>query len=259
MKIGICCGPDKAASAAEAGFEYIEWSVGGLLKPLADRTAFEDAWRQVKASPLPCPVLNCFVPAELKITGPSADPAALERYVTMAFERAEQAGVQTIVFGSGGARQVPDSIPVVRATDQIADFCRMFAPLAQRHGVMVVIEPLNRTECNILTTVGESAALVRRVNHPAVRLLVDAYHFAKDADSFADLTANANLLAHIHLATIPNRLAPGVEPCDFGRFFQTLRRGAYSGRVSFEGKIPGTDAELAQAAALMRSLALGTG
>ena len=259
MNIGICCGPDKAAAAAQAGFEYIEWSVGGLLKPLADRAAFDEAQRQVKASPLPCPVLNCFVPAELKITGPAVDPAALERYVTVAFERAEQAGVQTIVFGSGGARQVPDGFPATRATDQLADFCRMFAPLAQRRGVTVVIEPLNRAECNILTTVGESAALVRRVNHPAVRLLVDAYHFAKDADSFADLAASASLLAHVHLATIPNRLAPGVEPCEFGRFFQTLRKGAYAGRVSFEGKAPDSDTELAHAAALMRTLAESKG
>ncbi len=258
MKIGICCGPDKAAAAARAGFEYIEWNVGALLKPFADRAVFEDALRQVKDSPLPCPAVNCFVPGELKITGPTADLAALERYVTVAFERAEAAGVQTIVFGSGGARQVPDGFPAAPATDQIADFCRMFAPLAQRHGVTVAVEPLNRAECNILTTVGESAALVRRVNHPAVRLLVDAYHFAKDSDSFGDLAASANLLSHVHLATIPNRVAPGVEPCDFSRFFRTLRKGGYTGRVSFEGKAPDSDAELARAAALMRSLAAGT-
>ncbi len=257
MKIGYCCGPDQAALAAAAGFDYIEWSVGALLKPQADRSAFEAALSQVKAAPLPCPVVNCFVPGDLKITGPTADPAALKHYVTTTFERAEQAGVRTIVFGSGGARRVPDGFDPGEAHRQIAAFSGMLAPIAERHGVTVVVEPLNLAECNILTTVGESADLVRSVNHPALRLLVDAYHFLKDHDSLDSLLANAGLLAHTHLATIPNRLAPGMEPCDLGPFFSTLRAGGYTGRVSFEGKAPESPAELARAASIMRALSRG--
>lgn len=257
MQIGICCGPEQAGAAAKAGFEYFEWSVGGLLQPLADRAAFEEALQRVRAAALPCPVVNCFIPGDLKVTGPSADTAALRRYVTTAFERAETAGVRVIVFGSGAARRVPDSFDRGHAASQIAEFCRMLAPIAGQHGVTVVVEPLNVGECNILTTVGESAALVRQVGHPALRLLVDAYHFAKDGDSFADLAAGASLLAHAHLATIPNRLAPGAEPCDFSRFFTTLRQGGYAGRVSFEGKAPESPEGLALAASLMRGLAAG--
>lgn len=254
MHIGICCGPEGATAAAAAGFDYIEGNVGALLQPRADDTAFQNALRLLKAAPLPCTAVNCFVPGDLKITGPAVDMTALQRYVTVAFERSERAGVRTIVFGSGGARRVPDGFNKDHATDQIVDFCRMLAPLAQQHGVTVVVEPLNVTECNILTTVGESADLVRRVNHPALRLLVDAYHFAKDNDSLSDLAASASLLAHVHMATVPNRLAPGMEPCDFAPIFKVLRQGGYAGGVSFEGTAPGSPAELARAASIMRAL-----
>lgn len=259
MKIGICCGVQQASAAAQAGFDYIEGSVAGMLNPKADGAVFEGLLSEIRSAPLPCTAVNCFVPGDLKISGPTADLAALEVYVSTVFERASRAGIRLIVFGSGGARQVPEGFDRKRATAQIADFCRMFAPLAQRHGITVVVEPLNKAECNILTTVGEAAELVRRVNHPALRLLVDGYHFAKDNDSLADLRASATLLAHVHLATIPNRLAPGMEPCDFTGLFRVLRESGYAGGVSFEGKSPDSPEGLARAAALMRTYVQGAG
>jgi sugar phosphate isomerase/epimerase len=255
MQIGLCCGPDRAVGAADAGFDFIEWNVGGLLQPHAGRAAFQAALRQVRAAPLPCPVVNCFVPAGLTITGPAADLSVLKQYVTLVFERAEEAGVRMIVFGSGGARRVPEGYDPGLARTQLVAFGRMFAPIAERHGVTVVIEPLSRAECNILTTVDESADLVRDVDHPALRLLVDAYHFTRDQDSLDSLDLNARLLAHVHLATVPSRLAPGMEPCDFAPFFNTLRAGGYTGGVSFEGQAPDSPADLARAASIMRVLA----
>jgi sugar phosphate isomerase/epimerase len=146
MKLGICGGPDLAPAAAEAGFDFLEWTVGALLRPREDEDAFAAALASVKQAPLPCPIVNCFIPGNLKITGPAADLAALRAYATTAFRRAERAGVSVIVFGSGGARQVPPETPMARATDQVVEFCRMLGPLADAHGVTVAVEPLNRTE-----------------------------------------------------------------------------------------------------------------
>ena len=171
--------------------------------------------------------------------------------------RAGQAGVEVIVFGSGGARQIPDGFDAREAHAQLVRFCSLVAPIARHHGVTVVVEPLNRRECNVLTTVGECAALVREVAHPGLRLLVDAFHFLRDNDSIEDLVANADLLAHVHVATTANRLAPGAEPCDLKAFFKALARGGYNGRVSIEGSIPNPAKELPAALALLRQLAAG--
>ena len=251
---GVCGGPAVAAVAAEAGFDYFEWNVGGLLKPREHHDAFAAALTEARTAALPCPVVNCFVPGDLKITGPDADLAALEQYVTTTFERAYEAGVDTIVFGSGGARGIPEGVGRQSAHDQIVAFCRMAAPIALGHGVTVVIEPLNLAECNVLTTVGESAELVREVDHPALLLLTDAYHLLKDNDSVESVATNGEILAHVHIATSPTRQSPGGEECDFLPFFDALARARYTGRISIEGKIPDPPNDLPKALSLMKRL-----
>lgn len=254
MQFGVCGNPSIAEAAAPAGFNYFEWSVGSLLKPLESEAAFEEALAEVRAASLPCPVVNCFVPGDLKITGPSVDLDALQSYVTTTFERAAKAGVEIIVFGSGGARHIPEGFDRGEAHGQLVRFCSLFAPIADQNGVVVVLEPLNRTECNVLNGVGECAALVREIGHPGLRLLVDAYHVLRDGDSYEDIVANGDLLRHAHIATIPNRLAPAAEPCDLAPFLEALVASGFNGRLSIEGNIPSPETELAPAFSLMTNL-----
>lgn len=254
MWFGVCAGADRAKTAADAGLEFLEMTVGGLLKPREDESDFREALDEVRAAPLPCPVVNCFVPGDLKITGPEADMAALEAYVRVACERAGAAGVEVIVFGSGGARRIPDGFERDRAHDQIVEFCRMLGPVAEESGVTIAVEPLSAKDCNVLTTVGESAALVREVGHPAVRLLVDFYHWARDGDSAADIVAAGDLLVHTHVATVPGRMPPGAEECDLAPFFRALKEAGYDGRVSIEARIGEPEKELPGAVEVMREL-----
>ena len=254
MQYGVCGDPDMAAAAAEASFDYAEWLVGALLKPQEPRHAFEAELDRVRAAALPVPVLNCFVPGDLKITGPDVDTGKLEEYVTTTFRRAEQAHVETIVFGSGGARRIPDGFDAQAAHEQLVSFCSMLAPIARQNGVTVVVEPLNRTECNVLNTVAECATLVREVSHPALRLLVDAYHLLHDSDSYRAIVENADILSHAHIATVATHLAPAAEPCDFAPFFEALAEAGYKGRISIEAGIPDPGNDLPAAISLMKSL-----
>jgi sugar phosphate isomerase/epimerase len=254
MQFGICCEPSLAGTAAQAGFDYYESTVGALLKPLESDAEFRSALEIVRKNKLRCPAVNVFVPATLKITGPAVDLSALKGYVSTTCQRAEAAGVNTIVFGSGGARRIPDGFDRSAAWRQLVAFCQMLAPIAAQHDVTIAVEPLNQAECNVLTSVSECAQLVREVNQPAIRLLVDAYHLLKDNDSLADVVTNASLLEHVHVATIPSRLAPGMETCDLRPFFSALSAGGYSGRVSIEGKLPDTAQELRQSLKFMQAL-----
>jgi sugar phosphate isomerase/epimerase len=257
MQFGICGGPDVAKLAKEAGYDYWEWSVGGLLKPLEDAAAFAQSLAEARATQLPCPVLNVFVPGSHKITGPAADLARLRDYVTVVFTRAREAGVTCIVFGSGGARMVPEGFDHAEARRQIVAFLRMAGPIAAENSVTVAVEPLNPKECNILTSVAEGASVVRETNHRAIRLLVDGYHLLRSDNVVADIEANGVLFAHTHVATKDNRLMPGTEPCDLAPFFRALARAGYDGRLSFEGKIPAPAvAPLAEGLAVMKRLRL---
>ncbi len=235
MKYGICGEMKDSSIVKEAGFDYLEMTVGGLLRPLEDESCFAEKSKELRASALPVPVVNCFVPGDMKICGPEVDEGALTRFAVTVARRASEAGVEIIVFGSGGARRVPDGYSRDAAWNQLVRFAEIAGTAGLAHGVTVVVEPLNLKECNVLNTVAECARLVRAVDHPGFRLLVDGYHWMTDDNDVEALKAAMDLIEHVHVATFPNRKFPGMEPCALDAFLSLLVEEGYEGRISIEG------------------------
>jgi len=234
MLYGICGGPEIAPAARASGYDYLELNTQALLQGESDEATFQPILEQIKAFAMPCLAANVFVPAHLKITGAEVNLPRLIRYVAIVMDRAERAGIRAIVFGSGGARRIPDGFDRAQAYNQLVTFGRMLAPTCADHGVTIAVEPLNRAETNVLNSVSEGLQYVKDVNHPAFRLLVDAYHWAKENEPPEDIITAGPWLAHAHIATYANRLPPGAEACDFGPFFAALKQAGYDQRISVE-------------------------
>jgi len=233
MQFGICTDLENAPAAAAAGFDYIEVNVQQILQPESGEEQFAAMLARIESCGLPVQAANCFIPPHLKITGPEVRMDALTHYVAVACQRAQRAGIKTIVFGSGGARNIPDGFLREEAREQLVTFGKMVAAAADRFDLMIAVEPLNRRECNVLNTVGEGADYVREVDHPNFRLLVDAYHWALENETTDDLLAVAGLLQHAHISTY-KRLPPAAEEADFAPFFRALQEGRYDNRLSVE-------------------------
>lgn len=232
----------KLASTLEAaGFDYLEDNVQSLLRG----DVKDDAWTGMEDTAdcgLPIAVANCLIPAALKVVGPTADLAALESYLNTVLLRARRIGITTLVFGSGGARQVPEGFARETAVEQIVDFLKMAGPLAQQHGVTLVVEPLNKGETNIINTVAEAMDVVLAVGHPAVRGLLDSYHFWMEKEELQNVEDAAAALGHVHVADLAGRVAPGESGPEaaamYRAFFGALKRGGYKGCISVEGAWP---------------------
>lgn len=235
MKFGICGSLADAAAIKAAGWDYVEENVQNILQG----TISDEQWKQestIKSAVLPVPAANCLVPGNLKITGPQVDPAALRQYMATSLRRAEKVGIHTLVFGSGAARNVPDGFDRKTAVAQITDFVRMSAGIAAEHGVMIVAEPLNRGECNIINSVSEAMEYVKAINHPNFQCLVDSYHFWLENEPLENLRQAMPWIKHVHLADKDGRVAPGLSgKADYRPFFRVLKQGGYDGRISFEG------------------------
>lgn len=236
MQIGICATPDEIASLPELPFDYIEGNVQKVLQPAALDSIFAPHLEAVRTSRRPMPAVNVFLPPDLKVTGPSVDAARLEHHADTAFRRARQLGVEVVVFGSGGARRVPEGFSRKQGFDQYVDALRRLGPIAQFHGITIVVEPLNTTECNIVNTVDEGAEAVRRADHPHVRLLVDFFHMLRNEESPEGIGRHADLIVHAHLAEKEERRQPGCKGDDFVPFLRQLRQATGCRRLTFECK-----------------------
>lgn len=234
MRVGICASLKHSAAIKTAGGDFVEENVQTLFQGSLPDAQYDGRTRIAESS-LPVAAANCLVPGALKITGPDADPARLRAYMSQVLRRAGEAGTRILVFGSGGARQVPDGFDRDTARSQIVDFARLSAPIAEQYGVTLVAEPLCRKECNIINSVAEAMTYVNAVDHPNFQCLVDSYHFWTDDEPLANLPPAAAWIKHVHLADKDGRVAPGQSgTSDYRPFFRVLKRAGYDGMLSVE-------------------------
>ena len=203
--------------------------------------AFDAKLAEARAAQIPVTVCNSFIPGRLKSVGPDAAHDAVLGWSERAFRRAERAGVKTIVFGSGDSRRVPNNFDHGRAADQFVELLRRMGPVAERHGVVVAVEPLRPQEVNFINRIGEGAAIVRRVNHPSIRLTADLYHMLQGGDKPEAILGAAGLIHHTHIAENRGRSTPGVHGEDFRPLLRALKAIGYAGPMSIEGKWRGEE------------------
>lgn len=255
LKIGICTGPENGQIVKDAGADYIEAGVQKFLVPRDDDKAFDEQRKAADACPLPILAANGFIPGDLKTTGPDHDPKPVLAYAEVAFKRAGQVGIEHIVFGSGGSRQLPDGFSQAEAFDQFTELLHAMGPIAADHNVVVVVEPLG-PECNFIKSLEEGAAAVHKADHPNIRLLADSFHMIRIDEPGEKIRPVISLIEHVHVAEQEGRRAPGVSGQDFTPYLKPLADGGYTGKISLECGWPdGLEADAARGIATLREQA----
>jgi sugar phosphate isomerase/epimerase len=233
MHFGVCTTVDQSSAAKAAGWDFVEVRVDQFILGLVP----DEQWTGAAAaagSALPIRAANVLVPPAVKITGPAVDRGQLERYMNTVMRRCAAIGISQLVFGSGGARNVPGGFDRNAARGQIIDFLRMIAPMAQARGITIAIEHLNAMECNIINSLDEAMTYVKELNHPAIRCVFDTFHFWLNEEPMESLRSAAPWVSHVHLADV-NRTAPGTTGRnDYRPVFAELKRAGYRGALSVE-------------------------
>ena len=217
VQVGYCTSVKNVAAAKAAGFDYIE--VGTSEIAAMSDADFEAALTEARRVGLPVSAANLFLPATLKVVGSTIDADQELAYVRKAFDRLRQLGVQTVVFGSGGARRVPDGVPHDDAMGQLVAFGKRIAPEARARGITVAIEPLRREETNIVNSAAEGLALVEAIGNRNFQLMIDFYHLASEHESPSIVGRAADHLRHLHMANPDGRVFPAPGPSSTTRRF----------------------------------------
>ena len=251
VRVGYCVGLKDVAAAKAAGFDYVELSTTEIAS-LSDAD-FEKAVADLKQTGIAVPVTNLFLPRTLKVTGPEIDRDQQMAYVKKAFARLSRLGTEIVVFGSGGARQVPDGFDTAEAWKQLVDFGQRIAPEAKAAGITIAIEPLRRQETNIINSAREGLELVKAIGHPNFQLIIDFYHLASEHEDPAIVVEAGQHIRHLHTANPQGRVFPlEWTEFDYAPFFANLRKIGYDKRISVEASTKDLAGDAPKAIALLR-------
>ncbi len=219
--------------AAELGFQGVEIHLRRAQD--ADAGAVR---RWMSEYDLRVPTLGTGMAATLDgLTLADADPAvrraALERVRGHVDLAAELGSAVTVGSLSGRLGPGDDALREARRTaalEALAELCRY----ALARGVTILLEPLNRYECDYLNRLEDACGAARRIGAPNLKLLADTFHMnIEESDLAAALRAAAPWLAHVHLAD-SNRQAPGHGHLDVAAVLRTLSEIGYQGFLAFE-------------------------
>jgi sugar phosphate isomerase/epimerase len=107
-------------------------------------------------------------------------------------------------------------------------------PALEKTDVTIALEPLSPRTTTFLRTAAEAAALIKLVDSPRMRLILDCNAMSSEATPIPELLRRyRSHLVHLH-ANDPNSRGPGFGNLDFVPIFKALREIAFSGWVSVE-------------------------
>lgn len=131
--------------------------------------------------------------------------------------------------------------------DRLAQGLDILQKTARDQGVMLIYEPLNRYETNLLNTLKAGIEFLKKNNLNNVRLLADLFHMNIEEDSLPQIIVESgNYIGHVHFAD-SNRKPMGFGHTNMPPIAATLKEIGYAGYVSAEAfPWPDPDAAAAQ-------------
>ncbi|MBI1177382.1 TIM barrel protein [bacterium] len=200
-------------------------------------------------------VCACMGPGR-DLRGSAADQKTGVTYVKAIIDQAAAMGCPRVI---GPVYSVVGKADAVDPKQQQKEFAlvvknlKALAKHAEKKGVEICVEPLNRFETDFLNTCDQGLKLIKAVKSPAVKLHLDTFHMnIEEKNQAAAIKKAGNLLGHFH-ACGSDRGTPGNDHIDWVPIVKALKAVKYKGDVVIESFT--TDVKvIARAAAIWRKM-----
>lgn len=250
---GVIVPKDRAIIALAAGADYVEPTIIGNLV-IADG----EGWVRNPDWPGPerSPSFAILFPGDLKISDPNFAAERVTAYLEAALPIIASAALPgaKIVFGSGGARTIPEGVDVAAGRARFAEVVAEARDIAQRNDLRIILEPLNRKEANLLNSLDETVAFLDEFGIDGVPVVADLYHIMLEHEPFSVVQSLGDRIGHAHIAD-SGRTPPGQGDWPLAAFITALRDGGYSGPISIECTFTDFEPELGAALEHLRAIA----
>ena len=233
------------------GFDTVEIPVEAPehIDPVAVKKAADKAGLAIGS------ICACMGPGR-DFRGTAAEQKTASTYVKKLID---QAAVMKCPRVIGPIYSVVGKADAVEEKEQKREFAlvvknlKPLAKYAEKKGVTLCIEPLNRFETDFLNTCDKGLKLIKAVGSKAVKLHLDTFHMnIEEKNQAAAIVKAGKQLAHFH-ACGSDRGTPGGDHIEWKPIVKALRKIQYKGDVVIESFT--TDVKvIARAAAIWRKI-----
>ncbi|NLA58987.1 MAG: sugar phosphate isomerase/epimerase [Firmicutes bacterium] len=155
-------------------------------------------------------------------------------YLRQLVEFCAEVGGSVMTFGSPNQRRILPGMTRETAWSYAVEALRSCGEAASSYGVLICMEALPPAQTNFLNTNAEVRDLVRAVDHPNVRMMIDVKSMYVEEIPIPDnIRSCQGLFYHVH-ANDANQRWPGSGDVDFRPIFKALQDVGYHGYVSVE-------------------------
>jgi hydroxypyruvate isomerase len=174
--------------------------------------------------------------------GIACDPRRIHEFragVATAIEYAKTLGVTQLNCLIG---KLPDKLSSIQVDQTVIENLRYAAHELKKHGLRLLIEPINTLDIPgfYLNKTSQALALIEKVGADNLFVQYDIYHMQRMEGEIASTLAN-NLakIAHVQLADNPGRHEPGTGELNYPFLFKHLDAIGYTGWIGCEYKPAG--------------------
>ena len=188
--------------------------------------------------------------------GSAADQKNAQKYLTALVDQAAAMGCPRIIgplYSVVGLIGSHDDKTKAAHFKLVVKNLKQLAKHAEKKGVLLCVEPLNRFETDFLNTCDQGLRLVKAINSPAVKLHLDTFHMnIEEKNQAAAILKAGKHLGHFH-ACGTDRGTPGGDSLDWKPIVAALKKIGYKQDVVIESFT--TDVKvIARAAAIWRAM-----
>jgi D-psicose/D-tagatose/L-ribulose 3-epimerase len=233
------------------GFETVEIPVEdpSHIDPAALKAAADKAGIAIGS------ICACMGPGRDFRGTPEEQKTAID-YVKTLIDQAAAMGCPRIIgpiYSVVGKADAVEEADQKREFDLVVKNLKPLAKYAEKKGIQLCIEPLNRFETDFLNTCDKGLKLIKAIGSPAVKLHLDTFHMNIEEKNQGDAIRKAGKqLAHFH-ACGSDRGTPGNDHIDWKSIVKALNEIGYEGDIVIESFT--TDVKvIARAAAIWRRI-----
>jgi len=150
-------------------------------------------------------------------------------------EVAGRLGCPFLISQTGNLLQ---NVPREAQHESLVQGLKASAPILEKNGVTLIVEPLNVLVDHAgyyLVESSEAFQMVSEVNSPNVKIVFDIYHQQiTEGNLIPNITNNMDKIAYFHVADHPGRRDPGTGEIHYHNVLRAIKDTGFDGYVGLE-------------------------